>query len=102
MEQLLNQLDQNLKELYRKAVDADALLDEMAQQGKGKHQAIFPADSLFRVNSPRFLPYLSETAEQVASMRLTQQFNTATLELVVKQLQLLHKTLNEFRTALSR
>ena len=34
MEQLLNQLDQNLKELYRKAVDADALLDELAQQGK--------------------------------------------------------------------
>ncbi len=102
MEQLLNQLDQNLKELYRKAVDADALLDELAQQGKGKHQAIFPADSLFRISSQRFLPYLSETAEQVASIRLTQQFNTATLELVVKQLQLLHKTLNEFRTALTR
>ena len=102
MEQLLNQLDQNLKELYRKAVDADALLDELAQQGQAKHQAIFPADSLFRVSSPRFLPYLSETAEQVASIRLTQQFNTATLQRVVTQLRQLHTTLAEFRAVITK
>ena len=103
MEQLLNQLDVNLKELYRKALDADALLDELQSQGKANHQAIFPvAESIFQVSSARFMPYLSETAEQVSAIRLTQQFNTATLELVVKQLQLLHKTLTEFRAAVAK
>lgn len=102
MEQLLNQLDLNLKELYRKALDADAILDELQSKGQAKHQAIFPAPAIFRVSSPRFMPYLSETAEQVSAIRQTQQFNTATLELVVKQLQLLHKTLNEFRAVVAK
>jgi hypothetical protein len=102
MEQLLNQLDLNLKELYRKALDADAMLDELQTQGQARHQAIFPSPSIFRISSPRFMPYLSETAEQVSAIRQTQQFNTATLELVVKQLQLLHKTLSEFRAVVAK
>lgn len=101
MDQLLQQLDQNLKELYRKALDADTLLDELQQQGHGKYQAIFPA-GLFQVESNRFMPYLSETAEQISAIRQTQQFNTATLENVVRQLQQLHKTLQEFRAALTK
>jgi hypothetical protein len=48
------------------------------------------------------MPYLSEAAEQVAAMRQTQQFNTATLQRVVKQIQLLHKTLAEFRQAITK
>ncbi len=101
MEQLLTQLDQNLKELYRKALDADAVLDDLQQQGHGKYQHIFP-DGLFQVQSNRFLPYLAETAEQISAIRQTQQFNTATLENIVKQLQQLHLTLAEFRTALTK
>ncbi|MDR7120976.1 prephenate dehydrogenase [Rheinheimera soli] len=102
MDQLLDQLDQNLKELYRKAVDADALLDEVQQQGHGKYQRIFVDDKSFQVSSDRFMPYLSEAAEQVAAMRQTQQFNTATLQRVVKQIQLLHKTLAEFRQVITK
>ncbi len=102
MEQLLSQLDNNLKELYRKALDADQLLDQLQQQGHGKYQSIFPADGLFQVDSNRFMPYLSESAELVAAIRQTQQFNTATLELVVKQLKQLHLTLANFRTALQK
>ncbi len=101
MDQLLQQLDQNLKELYRKALDADTLLDQLQQQGHGKYQAIFPA-GLLEVESNRFMPYLSETAEQISAIRQTQQFNTATLENVVRQLQQLHKTLQEFRVALTK
>ncbi|MFC4655450.1 MULTISPECIES: primosomal replication protein PriC [Rheinheimera] len=100
MDQLLEQLDQNLKELYRKALDADALLEQLQQQGHAKHQSIF-AEELFTVQSNRFMPYLSETAEQIAAMRQTQQFNTATLQRVVQQLQQLHKTLAEFKAALA-
>ncbi|WP_372626367.1 prephenate dehydrogenase [Arsukibacterium sp.] len=102
MDSLLSQLDENLKELYRKALDADAVLEQLQQQGQAKHQSIFPAGSDFSVNSNRFMPYLSEAAEQVAAIRQSQQFNTATLARVVKQLQLLHKTLAEFRLAVSK
>ena len=65
MDALLNQLDDNLKELYRKALDADALLDNLQQQGHGKHQRIFADNTLFQASSNRFMPYLAETAEQV-------------------------------------
>lgn len=100
MDTLLAQLDDNLKELYRKALDADALLDELQQQGQAKHQAIFNKDAAFQIQSNRFMPYLAETAEQIAAIRQSQQFNTSTLQRIVQQLQLLHKTLTEFRTAL--
>ncbi|WP_333608339.1 prephenate dehydrogenase [Arsukibacterium sp.] len=100
MEHLLTQLDENLKELYRKALDADAVLDDLKQQGKGKHQYVFPAEAGFQVQSNRFMPYLAETAEQIAAIRHSQQFNTATLQRVVQQLKLLHLTLAEFKAAL--
>lgn len=100
MDTLLQQLDENLKELYRKALDADALLEQLQQQGQAKYQAVFAKDAGFKVESNRFMPYLAETAEQIAAMRHSQQFNTATLQRVVQQLQLLHKTLAELRIAL--
>lgn len=100
MDALLNQLDANLKELYRKALDADAVLDNLQQQGQAKHQSIFQPGGLFQASSNRFMPYLSETAEQISAIRQSQQFNTATLQNIVKQLQLLHKTLSDFRTAI--
>lgn len=102
MDTLLNQLDDNLKELYRKALDADALLDNLQQQGHAKHQRIFADSKLFKVSSNRFMPYLAETAEQVAAMRQSQQFNTATLQRVVQQLKQLHTTLAEFRTVVAK
>jgi hypothetical protein len=102
MDQLLNQLDANLKELYRKAVDADLMLEQLQQQGHGKYQRIFPAGGAFQADSNRFMPYLTESAELVAAIRQTQQFNTATLELLVKQLKQLHQTLADFRTALQK
>lgn len=102
MDTLLDQLDDNLKELYRKALDADALLDNLQQQGHAKHQRIFADHALFQASSNRFMPYLAETAEQVAAMRQSQQFNTATLQRVVKQMKQLHQTLAEFRTVITK
>ena len=100
MDQLLDQLDANLKELYRKALDADQALDALKKQGKGKYQAIFPASAGFQVQSARFMPYLAETAELVAAMRQSQQFSTTTLQQAVQQLKHLHQTLQEFQQAL--
>lgn len=100
MDQLLDQLDANLKELYRKVVDADAMLAQLQKQGQGKHAAIFPKEAGFQSNSARFMPYLAETAELVAAMRQSQQFNTATLQKTVQQLKVLHQTVQEFQHAL--
>ena len=47
MENLLQQLDENLKELYRKALDADALLEQLQQQGQAKYQTVFSKDAGF-------------------------------------------------------
>ena len=57
METLLNQLELNLKELYRKAVDADAILQQLRQQGHGKYQQVFVNDGLFQTQSEFFMPY---------------------------------------------
>lgn len=100
MDELLNKLDQNLKDLYRKAVDADTLLDEIQAHGHGNYQSIFN-EGLFSVKSNRFMPYLSETAEQIALIRQQQHFDTAVLERIVRQLQQLHVTLLDFK-AVSR
>lgn len=102
MDTLLSKLEQNLKELYRKALDADTVLEQLRQQGHGKFQQIFADDGLFQCQSDHFMPYLTETADQIYAMRQAGQFNTATLEKVVKQLQVLHKTLAEFQAALKK
>jgi len=99
MDELLNKLDLNLKELYRKAVDADSVLDALQEQGHGNYQQIF-IQGLFQVQANRFMPYLAETAEQIALMRQSQQVSTDGLERIVRQLQQLHQTLTEFKTAL--
>ena len=48
MENLINSLEDNLKELYRKAVDADNLINELKKQGHGKFTAIFPEQNLLK------------------------------------------------------
>lgn len=102
MDTLLTQLEQNLKELYRKALDADAVLEQLRQQGHGNFNHVFSNDGLFQSQADHFMPYLTETADQIYAIRQTGQFNTATLEKVVKQLQILHKTLAEFQAALKK
>ena len=43
--------EENLKELYRKAVDADAQINELKKQGHGKFESIFKGNELFAVNA---------------------------------------------------
>ena len=44
------------------------------------------------------MPYLSETAEQIALIRQQQHFDTQVLERIVRQLQQLHVTLLDFKS----
>ncbi len=103
MENLINSLEENLKELYRKAIDADKHIDSLKQQGKGKFGQIFKDDSGFDVQAKKFMPYLEETAEQILSIKESTQtpaMQKTAIESVVKKLHLLHTTLADFKGAL--
>ena len=62
MQNVLEQLKQNLQIIYRKAIDADAALSQLQQQGKGKFATIFDENSPFTTRAKRFEPYVQEVA----------------------------------------
>jgi len=104
VEKVIQSLEENLKELYRKAVDADAQINELKKQGHGKFESVFKNNALFTVSANKFMPYLEETAEQILELKskdLSEPANQEQLETVVKKLHLLHTTLSEFKTALN-
>jgi len=103
VENLINSLEDNLKELYRKAVDADNQINELKKQGHGKFSAIFPEQNLFAIKADKFMPYLEQTAEQILALKgseLPLEQNSQEIEVIVKKLHLLHSTLAEFKAAL--
>lgn len=103
MENILNSLEENLKELYRKAIDADQRLNDLKKNGQGKFGAIFKDTELFDVQSDKFMPYLEETAEQILNLKNSEKDASSSkneIESIVKKLHLLHKTLAELKTAL--
>ena len=103
MENLINSLEDNLKELYRKAVDADNMINELKKQGHGKFTAIFQDQNIFEIKADKFMPYLEHTAEQILKLKesaASAEANQQEIELIVKKLHLLHTTLAEFKAAL--
>ena len=103
MESLIISLEDNLKELYRKAIDADKYIDELKKQGHGKFGRIFKDDSGFESTATKFMPYLEETAEQILSIKESNQtpaMQKNAIESVVKKLHLLHTTLGNFKSAI--
>ena len=103
MENLINSLEENLKELYRKAVDADNQINELKKQGHGKFTAIFLDQNIFEIKSDKFMPYLEHTAEQILKLKESSRpvaENQQEIEAIVKKLHLLHTTLAEFKAAL--
>ena len=103
MENLISSLEQNLKELYRKAIDADTHINELKKQGHGKFEAIFKDDTLFTAKADKFMPYLEETAEQILTLKNSEdpaQAQQTQIETIVKKLHLLHQTIANFKGAL--
>lgn len=88
----------SLQTAYRQAVDADTLLEQIQEQGHGKHQAVFRPDAGFRSQSNRFLPYVQELAEDLA--KFEQAPEQAELARLVKQLETLLTTLAQLRQSL--
>lgn len=98
MSEIINALNENLKVIYRKALDADQSLNALQSQGKGKFKTIFDTDSGFTTNSKRFAPYVEEVAEQVMNLNNASEDDLANkLPQLVKKIELLFKTLEQFK-----
>ena len=101
MDALHQQLQDNLQLIYRKAIDADAAIDSLQQQGKGKFATIFAKGSGFETEAKRFGPYVKELAGNIDALKGQQQEALAQqLPIVVKQIELMFTTLNNFKTSL--
>lgn len=96
MESIIEQLNANLKIVYRQALDADKKLDELQQQGHGKFKALFPADSGFDFEAKRFKPYVLDVAADVDSLS-NDGMNEEKLKAAVLKLQQLLQLLATFK-----
>ncbi len=92
---VIEQYRQSLQAAYRQAVDADALLDGLQQDGKGKFSAIFRDDAGFETQANRFVPYVQELADALS--RFEAEPNPEALPHMVQQLELLLTTLAQLR-----
>ncbi len=102
MDSVHQQLQETLQTLYRKAVDADARLDQLQQQQKGKFAAIFAEDSGFTTRAKRFSPYVEEIAQDWQALKLLPEDEAKTaLVPLVKKIELALATLGQF-TAVSQ
>ncbi|GAA5215491.1 prephenate dehydrogenase [Corallincola platygyrae] len=95
---LYEHLSNNLKQAYRQAIDADAILNEMLKLDVGKFNAVFTEESGFETESVRFKPYVEELAEQMEGLKTLEgeTFEQA-LKAWVGKLELLLRTLAEFK-----
>ncbi|GAA0854170.1 hypothetical protein [Aliiglaciecola litoralis] len=97
---LFEKLAENMQLIYRKAIDADDVLAKLQQSGKGKFQNVFTQDAGFTVQSKRFMPYVKELAGQVVELEQEQDEELQIkLAEIVKKMELLLSTLNQFKSS---
>lgn len=101
MNKIIAALNDNLRTIYRKAVDADAALNALSSKGKGKFDSIFADGSGFTTRSKRFGPYVEELAGEVAAVAESNQeeLNQA-LPVIVPKIELILTTLQKFKKTL--
>lgn len=101
-QQIAEHLKNNLKDLYRQALDADKRLEAIAKEGLGHHDAILRANEGFRCESKRFMPYLQEIGDDIERLaELSKSEFEANVPMVVKKLQTLNTTLANFKRAMT-
>ncbi|MBT1450318.1 hypothetical protein KJ365_05445 [Glaciecola sp. XM2] len=106
MNNVVSALNENLQIAYRKAIDADQALNTLQSDGKGKFQTIFGDETVFTSRSKRFKEYVEEVAGDVALLQqqdatLSKQAQQEKLTVIVKKLQLLLTTLEQFKLSLA-
>lgn len=98
MQTIIEKLTENAQLIYRKAIDADAIISKLQSSGKGKFQAIFPANSGFKSSGRYFKPYVDELGQDIAHLsKLSPEQKKQALPGIVKKIELLHTTLAQFQ-----
>ncbi|GGF84906.1 hypothetical protein [Alteromonas lipolytica] len=103
MDSVHQQLQETLQTLYRKAVDADQMLDQLQHQQQGKFAAIFAEDSGFTTRSKRFGPYVEEIATDWQALKqLDNDAAKQALVPLVKKIELALSTLHQFASSIKK
>jgi hypothetical protein len=98
MQTIIQSLSENVQLIYRKSIDADQVISRLQHDGKGKFSAIFAKDAGFTTKSRLFKPYVEELANEVLALeKLDQDAVKAKLPNLVKKIELILKTLNQFQ-----
>ena len=98
MQNILQKLSENVQIIYRKSIDADAIISKLQNSGKGKFKTIFTIDSGFSTQSNYFKPYVEELAQDVASLsELSETQLKQSLPIVVKKIEHLYTTMTNFQ-----
>ncbi|WP_417345169.1 prephenate dehydrogenase [Ferrimonas sp.] len=96
--QVIAQFKATFQQAYRQVVDADAMLEQLRQEGHGKFESVFPEGQGFTTRANRFMPYLEEVVGEF------DQFEAAPsaekLPSLVQKLELLLSTLTQFRESM--
>ncbi|MEH6712354.1 MAG: hypothetical protein V7733_14150 [Paraglaciecola polaris] len=100
MQTIIEKLTEHAQLIYRKSIDADDIIAKLQSSGKGKFQAIFPEDSGFIATGRFFKPYVEELAQDIANLsQLDTEQQKQALPSVVKKIELLLTTLNQFQVS---
>ncbi|WP_026959523.1 MULTISPECIES: hypothetical protein [Aliagarivorans] len=98
-QQVIKQIQTNLKEIYHKAVDADRVLKQLSEQGHGKFNALFDEESLFKTHEREFLPYVEELASDLVLLEECEdeEHFVSQLKQTVAKLEQMHLLLAQFK-----
>ena len=94
---VIEKLNENLKVVYRQALDADKKLDELQQQGHGKFTSLFTKEAGFTFEAKRFKPYVLDVAADVEALSKETALDEKKLTLTVNKLQSLLTLLATFK-----
>ncbi len=100
MQKIIEAIRENLALAYQKAIDCDAMLEQLKEQGHGQFSAIF-SDG-FNTKADRFLPYVEEVAASFypitqLSVNQQNQLNAAEFSDIIKQLEIIFATQTKFQ-----
>jgi len=101
-ESVLLQLQENVKIIYHKAVDADKLLADLREQKKATFSQVFASDSAFKNHSDTFLPYVEELAADLQEIQTDDEDHyKKLLPSIVVKIELLFKMLGSLKANLT-
>ena len=96
-ETVLKHLQENVKIIYHKAVDADKKLMLLREQKKASFAQIFSADTAFKNHADTFLPYVEELAADLQEIQTDNEEHYKTLiPVIMIKIELLFKMLSAF------